>query len=185
MGHKSILDRRRAGLVVIDIQEKFRPVMEAFNPTALQIATFVEGCSLLKIPILVTEQYPKGLGKTAAEVTVRIPEESIVLEKTCFSSCGLPEFDFQLRERHIEQVMLVGIEAHICVSQTAHDLLALGYQVHIISDAVASRFAHNREIALRKMEQSGAVISSVEMALFELMKTAEAPEFRAIQKLIS
>jgi nicotinamidase-related amidase len=184
MKHPSLLDRRRAALVVIDMQEKFRPMMANFDEVAARIAVMVQGCQLLALPIIVTEQYPQGLGRTAAEVAQHLPEENQPLEKLTFSGCGVPEFDLRLREKHIEQVMLVGIEAHICVSQTAHDLLQLGYQVHLISEAIGARFAHNREVALAKMQRAGAVLSSVEMALFELIGSSAAAEFKAIQKLI-
>lgn len=184
MRHPSLLDRKRAALVVIDMQEKFRPIMANFDEVAVHIAVMVQGCQLLNVPIIVTEQYPQGLGHTALEIKARLPETINPIEKLTFSSCGVPEFDLQLRERHIEQVMLVGIEAHICVSQTAHDLLQLGYQVHLISEAIGVRFPHNREVALAKMQRAGAILSSVEMALFEMMKSSDAAEFKAVQKLI-
>ena len=184
MRHSSLLDRKRAALAVIDIQEKFRPVMPGFDEIARHIAVLVQGCKLLGVPVIVTEQYPQGLGRTAAEVAAQLPENNAPIEKRCFSSCGVPDFDLQLREKHIEQVMIVGIEAHICVSQTVHDLLKLGYQVHLISEAIGARLPHNREVALSKMQNSGAFISSIEMALFEMMKSADAAEFKAVQQLI-
>jgi nicotinamidase-related amidase len=184
MRHPSLLDRKRAALVVIDMQEKFRPMMADFDEVAARIAVMVQGCKLLNIPILVTEQYPQGLGRTALEIQSYLSEATKPIEKLTFSSCGVPEFDLQLREQHIEQVMLVGIEAHICVSQTAHDLLQLGYQVHLIREAIGARFLHNREVALAKMQRAGAILSSVEMALFEMMKASDAAEFKAVQKLI-
>lgn len=184
MRHPSLLDRNRAALVVIDMQEKFRPIMANFDEVAQRIAVMVQGCRLLQIPIIVTEQYPQGLGQTAAEIKAHLPEPTQPIEKLTFSSCGVPEFDLQLREQHIEQIMIVGIEAHICVSQTTHDLLQLGYQVHLISEAIGARFPHNREVALVKMQRAGAILSSVEMALFEMMKSSDAAEFKAVQKLI-
>lgn len=184
MRHPALLERKRAALAVIDIQEKFRMVMPSFDEVAEKISVMVQGCVALGVPIVVTEQYPQGLGQTAAEVSSYLPENLLPIEKLCFSSCGVADFDLQLRERHIEQVMLVGIEAHICVSQTAHDLLQLGYQVHLISDAIGARFPHNRDVALTKMQKAGAILSSVEMALFELLKSADAPEFKTVQKLI-
>jgi nicotinamidase-related amidase len=184
MRHPWLLDRKRAALVVIDMQEKFRPMMANFDEVAARIVVMAQGCNLLNVPLIVTEQYPQGLGQTAAEIQAHLPEATAPLAKLTFSGCGVPEFDLQLRERHIEQVMLVGIEAHICVSQTAHDLLQLGYQVHLISDAIGARFPHNREVALAKMQRAGAILSSVEMALFEMMKTSDAAEFKAVQKLI-
>ena len=184
MRHPSLLDRKRAALVVIDMQEKFRPIMASFDEVAERIAVMVQGSKLLGIPIIVTEQYPQGLGRTAAEITAHLPTDIQPLEKLTFSSCGVPEFDLQLREKHIEQVILVGIEAHICVSQTAHDLLQLGYQVHLISEAIGARFPPNREVALAKMQRAGTLLSSVEMALFEMMKSSDVAEFKTVQKLI-
>ncbi len=184
MRHPSLLDRKRVALVVIDMQEKFRPIMEDFDEVAARIAVMVQGCRLLTVPILVTEQYPQGLGLTAMEIQAHLPEDTKPIEKLTFSSCGVPEFDLQLREQHIEQVMIVGIEAHICVSQTAHDLLQLGYQVHLIREAIGARLPANREVALTKMQRAGAILSSVEMALFEMMKASDAAEFKAVQKLI-
>jgi nicotinamidase-related amidase len=184
MRHPSLLNRQRAALAVIDMQEKFRPIMASFGEVARNIAVMVQGCNLLGVPIIVTEQYPQGLGNTASEIATHLPENTAPIEKLTFSSCGVSEFDLQLREKHIEQVMMVGIEAHICVNQTAHDLLQLGYQVHLISDAIGARFPHNREVGLTKMQRAGAVLSSVEMALFEMLKSSDAAEFKAVQQLI-
>lgn len=184
MRHPSLLTRKRAALAVIDIQEKFRPVMPDFDAVAERIAVMVRACELLEVPIIVTEQYPQGLGSTDAKVKSLLPGDTPIIDKVSFSACGTPEFDLQLREKHVEQVMLVGIEAHICVSQTAHDLLQLGYQVHLISDAIGARFENNKAVALAKMQRAGAILSSVEMALFELMKASTAISFKEIQKLI-
>jgi nicotinamidase-related amidase len=176
MRHPSLLNRQRAALAVIDMQEKFRPIMASFGEVARNIAVMVQGCNLLGVPIIVTEQYPQGLGNTASEIAAHLPENTAPIEKLTFSSCGVSEFDLQLREKHIE--------AHICVNQTAHDLLQLGYQVHLISDAIGARFPHNREVGLTKMQRAGAVLSSVEMALFEMLKSSDAAEFKAVQQLI-
>lgn len=184
MRHPSLLDRKRAALAVIDMQEGFRPVMADFAEVASRIAVMAQGSRLLDLPIIVTEQYPKGLGRTASEILPHLPADSEPIEKLAFSACGVPEFDLWLRERHVEQVMVCGIEAHICVSQTAHDLLQLGYQVQLISDAITTRLPQNRDVAFKKLERAGAVISSVEMALFELLGSAEAAEFKAVQRLV-
>lgn len=181
MRHPNILDRKRAALAVIDMQEGFRPVIPDFAGTAARIALMVQACNLLRLPLIVTEQYPKGLGRTVEEIAVHLPDG--VIEKLSFSACGVREFDTRLREHHVEQVMICGIEAHICVSQTGHDLIQNGYQVHLLSDAVASRLAHNREIGIDKMAQAGAVVSSIETALFELCN-AGTPEFKQLQALV-
>jgi nicotinamidase-related amidase len=183
MRHPALLDRKRAALAVIDMQEAFRPIIPDFDETAERIAVMVQACRLFNLPIIVTEQYPKGLGRTAPEIAEHFPEGVAPIEKLSFSACGAQEFDTRLRERHVEQVMLCGIEAHVCVSQTAHDLLQNGYQVHLLSDAVSTRLARNREVAINKMARAGAIISSIEMALFELCP-AGSPEFKQMQGLV-
>lgn len=184
MKHGAILERGRAALAVVDMQEAFRPMIAGFSQLAGRIGVLVEGATVLGLPVLVTEQYPKGLGHTVEEIQMRLPEGTEPIEKLSFSACGVQEFDTRLRERHIEQIAVCGIEAHICVSQTAHDLLARGYQVHLIVDAIGARFERNREIAIKKLASSGVIISSVEMALFELCGTAGTSEFKKIQSLV-
>lgn len=182
--HPSILERQRAALAIIDMQEAFRVPIADFGDVASRIAVMTEACKILGVPIIITEQYPKGLGHTATEIALQLPENIEPIEKLAFSACGAQEFDTRLRERHVEQVIVCGIEAHICVSQTTHDLLQLGYQVHLLSDAITARLPHNREIGLNKMQRAGAMVSSIEMALFEMLRSAEAEEFKAIQRLI-
>ena len=181
--HPALLDRRRAALVVIDMQEAFRRIIPDFDQITERIALLVQSAKLLNLPTVVTEQYPKGLGRTVEEIANHLPEDSVPIEKLSFSACGVQEFDLRLRELHTEQVIICGIEAHICVSQTAHDLLHNGYQVHLLSDAVSARLLQNREVAINKMARAGAVISSVEMALFELCP-AGTPEFKQMQSLV-
>ena len=183
MRHPSLLDRRRAALAVIDMQEAFGKIISDYDEMVERIALMVQACGLLKLPTLITEQYPKGLGRTAAAIAESLPEGPSPIEKLSFSACGAQEFDSRLREHHVEQVILCGIEAHICVSQTAHDLLQNGYQVHLLSDAVSTRLARNRELAIDRMAKAGAIISSIEMALFELCP-AGTPEFKQMQALV-
>jgi nicotinamidase-related amidase len=182
MRHPALLDRRRAALAVIDMQEVFCKIIPDFDEMISRVALMVQACRLLNLPIIVTEQYPKGLGRTVNEIAQHLPDSAPPIEKLSFSACGAQEFDTRLRERHVEQVMLCGIEAHVCVSQTAHDLLQSGYQVHLLSDAVSTRLTRNREVAINKMAEAGAIISSVEMALFELCP-AGTPEFKQMQAL--
>ena len=180
----SKLSRERAALAVIDMQEAFRVVIPDFGEVASHIAKAVEGARLLEVPVIVTEQYPKGLKHTAEEILPHLPAESQAIEKLCFSSCDASAFQAQLARRQIKQVIICGIEAHICVNQTAHDLLERGYRVHLLTDCITARSAQNKQIALAKMQQSGALPSSTEMALFELMRDAKHEQFKAIQKLI-
>jgi nicotinamidase-related amidase len=174
-----VLDRRRAALVVVDVQEAFRPVVPDFERTAANAATLVRGARILAIPMIATEQYPKGLGHTVAEVAEHLGGVEPI-EKLCFSAARADGFDLDGRD----QVLVCGIEAHVCVSQTAHDLLGRGFEVHVARDAVTSRTAENKELGLHKMESSGAILTSVETALFELLATAGADEFRDVQRLI-
>ena len=184
MRHENTLDLGRAALAVIDVQESFRPHMEDFSQLASRVALVVRASRLLGVPVVVTEQYPKGLGRTASEIRAVLPEGLEPVEKTAFSSCGAHEFVAQLEGAGARQVLLCGIEAHVCVNQTAHDLLARGYQVHVLTDCVSSRRRRNRQVGIDKMLRSGAIPSSTEMALFELMRDARHEQFKAIQKLI-
>jgi nicotinamidase-related amidase len=173
------LHPERAALLVIDVQEAFRKVVPAFDDVARASAALVRGAEAVGVPISVTEQYPQGLGSTAPEVADALPADVEPIEKVCFSA---PEAGFELGGR--EQVLVCGIEAHVCVNQTVLDLLAKGVEVHVAHDAVASRFEENQEIALNKAARAGAVITSVETALFELVGRAGTDEFKQIQRLV-
>lgn len=184
MAHQNTLELTRTALVVIDMQEAFRSKISHFAEIAARIAIVSQAASLLELPIIVTEQYPKGLGHTAAEVSSVLPKDLRVIEKTAFSSCGASDFQKQLESTRRKQILVCGIEAHICVNQTVHDLLAGGFQVHLLRDCVSSRNKVDRKTAFRKMEMSGAIPSTVEMALFELMRDARHEQFKSIQGLI-
>ena len=182
--HPRILDKNKTALIVIDLQEAFRDVIPDFERTARRAAIAVRGFQILGLPVLVTEQYPKGLGRTADEILKALPPNFQIFEKTAFSSCGAAAFLDKLREVGISQAVLCGLETHVCVSQTAHDLLDHGLQVHLLIDAVCSRSKVNKKAGLRKMFASGVVPSSIEMALFELMRDAKHEQFKEIQRLI-
>lgn len=182
--HKKILSPGEAAFVVIDMQECFRAFIPDFAQTASNIAIFLRAAKLLDVPVIITEQYPKGLGRSAEEILLALDADHAPLEKTTFSSCGAPAFVSSLKELNIKQVIVAGIEAHICVNQTAHDLLDNGFQVHLLTDCISARFETNKRVALDKMMQSGAVPSSVEMALFELMRDSKHEHFKAIQQLV-
>jgi nicotinamidase-related amidase len=173
------LERERAALVVVDVQEAFRPAVQDFDQVAAETAKLIDGARALGLPIVVTEQYPKGLGNTAAEIADHL-DGVVPVEKVCFSAARADGFDLGGRD----QVLLCGIEAHVCVSQTAHDLLERGVEVHVVRDAVASRTAANRDVGLHKMEHSGAILTSVETALFELVGAAGSDEFKQVQRLV-
>lgn len=174
------LDPKRAALVVIDVQEGFRKAVPGFEQIAKATAALVKGAEAVGVPIVVTEQYPKGLGTTAPEITEHLPQGLAPIEKVCFSAPEADGFDLAGRD----QALVCGIEAHVCVSQTTLDLLDDGVEVHVARDAVGSRFDENREVGLAKVERAGAVITSVETALFELVGRAGTDEFKRVQKVV-
>jgi nicotinamidase-related amidase len=184
MPHPNLLERTRAALIVIDIQEAFRSAVPDFALIASRASTAVRGFQVLEVPTIITEQYPKGLGRTAEEVQLVLNEDTEVFEKTAFSSCGAANFLERLEAQKVDQVAICGLETHVCVSQTAHDLLDRGFQVHLLADCVASRFGHDKEAGLAKMKAGGVVHSSIEMALFELMRDSTHEKFKEVQALI-
>ncbi len=184
MTHRNVLKKEKTVLIAIDMQEAFRQTIGEFGVIAARIARAISGFQILGAPVIVTEQYPKGLGRTATEILSVLPEDFEIIEKTAFSSCGAKYFLDRLEALGAKQIVLCGIEAHICVNQTAHDLLEKGFEVHLLQDSVGARFEYNRLAALRKMEMNGVVPSSVEMALFELMRDSKNEHFKEIQKLI-
>jgi nicotinamidase-related amidase len=184
MAHQNTLELTQSALVIIDMQEAFRTKIAGFAVTAERIAIMIEGAKLLNLPIIVSEQYPQGLGHTAAEIKAVLPADVKIVEKTTFSACGVPEFETELQRLAAKQLLVCGLEAHICVNQTVHDLLARGFQVHLLTHCILARESYNKKIALRKMQTSGAVLSSIEMSLFELLRDARHERFKAIQHLI-
>jgi nicotinamidase-related amidase len=182
--HPSLLDRDAAALVVIDVQEAYRSVLWEYERVARTVSTLVEGAGLLGVPVVLTEQYPKGLGRTVAEVADRLPAGTTRVEKRTLSCCGTADFMTALATLRRPQILIAGIEAHACVNQTAHDLLAAGYQVHVAYDATSSRRREDYVVAWEKLMASGCVPATSESALLELLRTADAPEFKAVQRLI-
>lgn len=184
MRHPNTLDTAQTALIIIDMQEAFRSSISDFAETSARIALVAHAAQLLKLPIIVTEQYAKGLGHTAGEIRAVLPAEVDPIEKTAFSSCGAQSFVERLQQTRARQLLVCGIEAHICVNQTTHDLLARGYQVHLLTDCITARAKHNKRAAFAKMRASGALPSSIEMALFELLRDAKHEQFKAVQRLI-
>ena len=174
------VDRDRTALVVVDVQEGFRKAIPDFERVARATATLIEGASIIGVPVVLTEQYPKGLGETAAEVAEHLPEGTDPLEKVVFSAADADGFDLGGRD----QALVCGIETHVCVNQTVLDLLDAGTEVQVAEDAVGSRTEENKRIGLHKMESAGATLTSVETALFELLGRAGTDEFKQVQKLI-
>ena len=176
----SKLDAQRAALVVVDVQEGFRKAIPDFERIAKATATLIEGAEAIGIPVIVTEQYPRGLGETTAEVAEHLPEGAKPLEKVCFSAADADGFDLGGRD----QALVCGMETHVCVNQTVLDLIDEDVEVHVAADAVGSRTEVNRQLGLAKMESAGAILTSVEMALFELLGGSDAEAFKKVQALV-
>ena len=183
--HNNTLDIDNSVLVVVDVQEAFRKAIPDFAEVVSRISLAIRGFQILGRPIIVTEQYPKGLGRTADELLLSIPDDASFIEKSTFSSYAEPTFVAELEKYQAKQVVLCGVEAHVCVNQTAHDLLSNGYQAHLLTDCVASRYQHDRDAGLKKMFASGVVPSSMEMALFEMMRDSRHEKFKDVQALIN
>lgn len=162
------------------------PVIHERFEVEKNIERLIRGAHVLGVPVIVTEQYVKGLGHTVEPLRSALEETSGYrpIEKSCFSAQGCEAFAAQLAALERRQVLVAGVEAHVCVHQTATDLLALQMSVTLVADAVSSRTPRNKEIALRRMTGGGALLSSTEMALFELLRTAGTAEFRAISALV-
>jgi nicotinamidase-related amidase len=184
MRHEKIIDQNDTTLVIIDMQEGFRSVIPDFAETAARIALMTHAALLLGLPIIATEQYPAGLGSTATEIRTVFPPEYRPIPKTAFSACDSSEFINRVLDTKNKNILICGIESHICVNQTAHDLLTHGFRVHCLVDCVSSRVPSSKEIGLAKMQQSGVTPSSTEMALFELLRNSQNEKFKSIQKLI-
>jgi nicotinamidase-related amidase len=175
-----LLDRNRSALVIIDVQEKLFPRVHEHEKLLARIDLLISAAKLMGIPMLLTEQYPQGLGSSIEEIRRLIPEIP-PLSKTEFSCVPAPGFIERLSSLGREQVVLAGIEAHICVAQTALDLASRGGKVVVAADATSSRRPVDAQIAWHRMEQSGLTLSTAEAVVFEWLRRAGTEEFRALQ----
>jgi nicotinamidase-related amidase len=170
-------------LVVVDVQGKLAQLMHDKQVLFRNIQTLIKAAKILEIPILWCQQVPKALGPTLPEIAELLTDNKPI-DKSAFSCCGAEQFNIKLNEIKRQQVVLCGIETHVCIYQTAVNLLRKGFKVDLIADAVSSRSAENKQIGINRIAAEGANISCTEMALFELLKTAEHPQFKHIAKLI-
>jgi nicotinamidase-related amidase len=184
--HLMTLDRERTALVVIDVQERLFPAMDTDHREEVMrnIKVLTATARRLHLGILVTEQYPKGLGHTLQEVKDTLPPEVQPVEKVAFSCLGADAFRSRLAATGARQLLLAGIEAHVCVLMSALDLLAEGYAVHIVADAVTSRTQANWRLAMAQLRQAGAVVTTTETVLFQLLRQADTDDFRELARLI-
>lgn len=181
MAHASQMSAADTALLVIDVQEKLLPKIPDAAALTRNIAFLIDGARLLDMPVQATEQYPRGLGATVADLAQRLPERP---DKTAFSSCAVPAVVETFHREARPKVVLAGIETHVCVLHTALDLLAADFRVFIPVDAVGARYHIDHDTALRRLEQAGAVLTTTEACLFEWIGGASHPRFKDISRLV-
>jgi nicotinamidase-related amidase len=181
MPHPAQMSPADTALLVIDVQDKLLPLIPHHEGMVRNIAFLIDAARLVEIPVTATEQYPKGLGPTTVELAKRIPQRP---EKTAFSCCAISSVVEEFHRGARPKVLLAGIETHVCVAHTALDLLNLDFRVFIAVDAVASRFAIDHEVALRRLEKAGAILTTAEATVFEWVGGAAHPRFKAISQLV-
>ena len=178
-----MLIREDTVLVIVDVQGNLAQAMHERAALLDKLTTLIQGVQILELPILWLEHVPEKLGPTVPEIA-GLMSNGHPIAKCSFSGCGSMEFMEELEAVDRKQVLVAGIEAHVCVYQTAVELIRLGYEVHIVTDAVSSRTPANRALGIERMRLAGALPSSVEMALFELLRVAEGERFRRLIRLI-
>ncbi|RPI03817.1 MAG: hydrolase [Calditrichaeota bacterium] len=181
--HQNLLQRDQSAFIVIDMQERFEHVIPDFTAISTNIVKLLKACRQLEIFSCYTEQYPHGLGRTA---TIIQQEFSSIpaFEKMRFSICGEQPLMKSLADKKIRQIVLTGIETHVCILQSALDLLHFGFEVHLVADATGSRQSCNRDVALERMKQQGVVITSLESVLFEWVEISGTSDFKYVSSLI-
>ena len=183
MDDKFFLSKEDAVLAVVDIQERLAVVMSEKEKVVNNALHLIEAAKLLSIPVILTEQYSKGLGQTVGEIREALPSYHPV-EKLTFSCCGEPAFLKALASTGKKKIILCGMETHVCVLQTCIGSLKEGYTVHAVSDAICSRSKENFKTGIEFMRDAGAVISGTETVLFQLLERAGTEEFKTISKRI-
>jgi nicotinamidase-related amidase len=182
--HTSILQPDSSLLVVVDMQEPFLQNIWERERLVKNVTILLDAARLLRVPIVPTQQNTDRIGNSIPEVTKRLPSQSVPFDKLCFSCAGDGAFMSELQRSGKKQIVLCGVETHICISQTGLDLLAHGYQVQVVADAVSSRTQNNWQLGLNKLERAGAVLTSTESAVYELLGEAGTPEFREMLALL-
>lgn len=182
--HSNLLHINDALIVVIDMQAPFLQTMYESARLEKNVSTLMSGANILRVPIIATVQNEKTLGGVIESLRSHLPNMRPAFNKMTFSCYSDSAFASELNRSGRRQIILCGLESHICIEQTAYGLLAAGFQVHVVVDAVSSRTEQNWRIGLEKMRAGGVLVSSVEMALFEMMQQAGTPDFREMLKVI-
>jgi len=184
MPKKSLrIARAKAGLIVVDIQTRLLPAIFEKERVVNNTVLLIRGAAILGVPIFATEQYPKGLGGTHPQIADALAGVA-PLAKVAFSACGAAGLMTALAKRKVADVILCGIESHVCITQTCLDLLSRAFRVFIVADAVSARTAENYLLGLERMRNAGAIMVSTEMLLFELLEKAGTDEFKQILALV-
>jgi nicotinamidase-related amidase len=183
MRHPTLLRKDDTLLVIVDIQTKLLNLIFEKERLASSCRKLIQAAKLLEVPMVMTEQYPKGMGPTDPQI-LELLEDVGAIEKVSFSCCGVEDFNQRISGFGRKQMLVIGIEAHVCILQTVHDLLHRGYLAYVPYDAVSSRKEGDYTNALDRMRQAGAVIGSVESAVFELLERAGTPVFKQVSRLI-
>lgn len=178
-----LLDKEDAVLLIVDIQERLAVVMKEKDRVVKNCQHLIELAKMINLPIVVTEQYPKGLGRTVPELRDAIPDY-LPIEKIAFNCCGEPAFAAEIRKLGKKKVIISGMETHICVLQTTTGLLKEGFVPHVVQDAICSRTEENWRTGLELMRDAGAVVTCTETVLFQLLKAAGTEEFKKISQRI-
>ncbi len=180
---KNILNIEDSLLLIIDVQERLVSALDK-DVVVRRASTLVNAAKILNIPTIVTQQYSKGLGKTVENITQNLSHDSKIFEKTAFSALQEPEISKTIKNYNKKQIIISGIETHVCVHQTVADLLSEGYEVHVVKDACASRNKYEFKQGIDRIQENGAKITCLEIVLFEWIKDAKHPNFKEIQALI-
>ena len=176
-----LLKKRDSFVLIVDIQERLAPVMKEPRKVINGAASLLKAANYLGVPAIVSEQYPKGLGSSIFDVKQVMPKGSPI-EKISFSCAGEPQIVSKIKEFKKKQAVIAGIEAHVCVLQTAFDLKKMGYDVFVVADACSSRKEEEAELAFNRMRDAGIIITTIEMVLFEWLEKAGTEEFKQISK---
>jgi nicotinamidase-related amidase len=181
MPHPTQLLPGQSALLVIDVQEKLLVKIPTAQALVHNISFLIDGARLVEVPVSATEQYPKGLGPTVPALAAKLTERP---DKVAFSCCAIPSVTGNFRQQGRSKILLAGMETHVCVLNTALDLLAEGFQVYLAVDALASRFAVDHDTALRRLEKAGAILTTSETAVFEWVGGSSHPKFKQVSSLV-
>ncbi len=176
------MNKNNTALIIIDIQEKFIPHINAIDEVIKNTCKLINASNILNIPVIATEQYPKGLGNIDSRLSELLKEKPYA--KTCFSCFGSEEFKIKLKELNVKNLVLCGIESHVCVTQTFIDALDKGYNVYLVANAISSRHDFDHVIALERAKQEGVKLVTAEMIIFDFLRDANHEKFKEISKIV-